>query len=288
MKNKDQSSFINNPKKRSLLFKAFRFLRRRPLMAVGVGLLLLILLLALVGPFLLPYQPNQVFERFMTSSQTHLLGTDSQGYDVFTRLVYGARTTLLIALAAMGLSLVLGTAFGAIAGYIGGFTDLVLMRFVDFAMSFPGFLLAMVFVAVLGPALEHVILAVGFVGAPIFARQVRAEVIRVKAAEFVSSARALGLSPTRIFFFHVMRNSLNPVIVLGTLDMGTAILEVAGLNFLGLGGDPYRIPEWGLMLTQGWSKLPDAQLQVTCAGLMIFLTVLGFNLFGDGLKDKLA
>ncbi len=263
------------------------FLRHHRPAAVGFVLVGAVVLTALLGPILVPYAPDQAFERFAPVSLQHPLGTDSQGYDLLARMVHGARTTLLIALACMTLSLCLGTLAGAVAGYVGGAVDMLLMRVVDFAMSFPSFLLAMVTVAVLGRELENVIVAVGLVGAPLFARQVRAEVLRVSALEFVTAARALGPSPARILFAHVVPNSLAPVIVLGTLGMGSAILDVAGLNFLGLAGDPFEVPEWGLILTQGWSKRPDADLQVAAAGLAIFVTVLGFNLLGDGLKDEL-
>jgi peptide/nickel transport system permease protein len=254
---------------------------------VGTVLVAIVVFTAVFGPPLLSYGPSESTARFLEPSTAHLLGTDSQGYDIFTRMVHGARTTLMISLAAMCLSLVLGTLTGAVAGFVGGIVDLLLMRLVDLAMSFPSFLLAMVTVAILGFELHNVIVAVGLVGAPMFARQVRAEVIRVRGLEFVAAARALGFPAPRILFSHVLPNSLGPIIVLGTLGMGSAILDVAGLNFLGLGGDPFETPEWGLILTQGWDKRPDANLQITVAGLAIFMTVLGFNLLGDGLKDEL-
>ncbi|HBP22121.1 MAG TPA: hypothetical protein DEA08_30605 [Planctomycetes bacterium] len=263
------------------------FLRHHRPALVGFVLVTFVLGTALLGPLLLPYGTSEAFERFIEPSGAHWLGTDSQGYDLLTRMVRGAQVTLAIALASMSLSLISGTAAGALAGFLGGWVDNVIMRLVDFAMSFPSFLLAMVTVAVLGAELKNVILAVGFVGAPLFARQIRAEVLRVKAQEYIVAAEALGLSRRRILLRHVLPNSLTPVIVLGTLAMGSAILDVAGLNFLGLGGDPYQTPEWGLILKQGWENRPKGNLQVSCAGLAIFVTVLGFNLLGDGLKDEL-
>ncbi|MGE0711836.1 MAG: ABC transporter permease [Planctomycetota bacterium] len=263
------------------------FLRHHRPALVGAVMVAAVLLTAVIGPWVLPYRADQAFGHFEPPSLAHWLGTDSQGYDLCTRLVLGSVVTLGIALASMTLSLVTGTVTGAVAGYLGGWTDLILMRLVDFAMSFPSFLLAMVVVAVLGPDLPHLVLAVGLVGAPVFARQVRAEVLRVSALEFVTAAEALGLSRTRILWRHVLPNSFTPVIVLGTLTLGSAILSVAGLNFLGLGGDPYATPEWGLILKQGWVERPKGDLQVTAAGLAIFVTVLGFNLLGDGLKDEL-
>lgn len=272
---------------RRLLTWLWAFLRHHRPALVGTVLVVLVTLTAVIGPFVLPHAIDDVFTRFAKPSADHLLGTDSQGYDLFARMVVGARTTILIALASMTMSLVLGTLTGAVAGFAGGKTDLLVMRVVDVAMSFPSFLLAMVTVAVLGTELENVLIAVGLVGAPMFARQIRAEVLRVVSEDYVMAARSLGLAAHRILFAHVLPNSLGPIIVLGTLTMGSAILSVAGLNFLGLGGDPFRVPEWGLILKQGWDKKPDADLQVTVAGLAIFVTVLGFNLLGDGLKDEL-
>jgi peptide/nickel transport system permease protein len=263
------------------------FLRHHRPALVGFVLSALILLIAGLGPFVVEHAPDAVFGRFEPAGGEHLLGTDSQGYDVWSRIVTGGRVTLWIALTSMLLSLSLGTVAGAAAGYLGGWVDLLVMRGVDFAMSFPSFLLAMVTIAVLGAKLENVVLAVGLVGAPIFARQVRAEVLRVKTSEYVTAARALGFGNARILLRHVLPNCFVPIVVLGTLTMGSAILDVAGLNFLGLGGDPYTTPEWGLILKQGWEKRPYGNLQVTAAGLAIFLTVLGFNLLGDGLKDEL-
>lgn len=272
---------------RRLLDWWLTFLRHHRPALVGFILSSLILLIAGLGPLVLEHAPDAVFGRFEPTGGEHLLGTDSQGYDVWSRIVYGGRVTLWIALSSMLLSLTLGTIAGAAAGYLGGWVDLLVMRGVDFAMSFPSFLLAMVTIAILGAKLENVVLAVGLVGAPIFARQVRAEVLRVKTNEYVTAARALGFGNARILLRHVLPNCFAPIVVLGTLTMGSAILDVAGLNFLGLGGDPYTTPEWGLILKQGWEKRPYGNLQVTAAGLAIFLTVLGFNLLGDGLKDEL-
>jgi len=276
-----------------------KFLGRHRPAAVGFVLLSLVVGVALFGPLFVGdamevHQHVDGEQGMGLLTWQHPLGLDKQGYGVFTRLVYGARTTTLVALAATLLSLVLGSLTGAVAGFAGGWVDAILMRLVDLAMSLPGFLLALVMVAIFReqPALEAyqfevVIFAVGFVGAPLFARQVRAEVLRVQSQEFVAAAMALGYRPGRILFRHVLPNSIGPIIVLGTLGMGTAILDVAGLNFLGLGGDPYEVPEWGLTLAQGWQDRPLANTQVAAAGICIFISVLGFNLLGDGLKDEL-
>lgn len=254
---------------------------------IGACAVTTILLIALLGPLLVPYGPLESVGSAQSPNASHWLGTDSQGYDLLSRIVSGGRTTLGIAFVATMLSTLLGSTVGAIAGYAGGKVDMLLMRAVDFAMSFPTFLLAMVVVAILGKDVTNVVLAVGIVSAPMFARQVRAEVIRVESMEFILAARAVGATGPRILLRHVLPNCVGPIVVLATLMMGTAILDVAGLTFLGLGGDPYRTPEWGLILTQGWNDVSDRPLQVTVPCLAIFVTVLGFNLLGEGIRDRL-
>ena len=265
-----------------------RFLMRHRPAQVGVLLILLVAFAAVAAPVITSYGPREPvsYEFFESPSTRHWLGLDGQGYDLFSRIVYGARTTLRIALLATLLSMTLGGLLGAIAGYAGRWVDLSVMRFVDFMMSFPSFLLAVVMVAILGKSLDNLVLAVGVVGAPIFARQVRAEVLRVKSLEYVESARALGYSHLRILLRHVIPNCLTPLIVLATLGMGGAILDVAGLAFLGLGGDPFDA-EWGLILKAGWNSPAKGGFQVIVAGVCILGTVLGFNLLGDGLRDWL-
>lgn len=263
------------------------FMRHRPAQA-GLVLVMLVVIAAVAAPLLTSWGPRQSvsYDFFASPSAGHPLGLDGQGYDLFSRVVYGARTTLRIALLATLLSLLIGGTLGAVAGYMGAWADLVLMRVVDFMMSFPSFLLAVVMVALLGKSLDNLVLAVGVVGAPLFARQMRAEVLRIKAMEFIESARALGYSHLRILLRHVLPNCLTPLIVLATLGMGGAILDVAGLAFLGLGGDPFD-PEWGLILKAGWNSPTQGSFQVGVAGACILGTVLGFNLLGDGLRDWL-
>ena len=264
-----------------------KFLRRHKPAIIGMVLILIMVIAAVGAPLIAPYDPMQGLQRYNEPAGSEfLLGTDAQGRDLFSRLIYGARTTLLIALAATLLSLLLGTLVGSCAGYFGGAVDSFLMRGVDFMMSFPSFLLAVVTVAVLGKSLENLIWAVGIVGIPLFARQVRAEVLRIKSLEFVEAARALGAGRVRILLRSLLPNCITPIIVLGTLGMGSAILDVAGLAFLGLGGDPF-VPEWGLILKLGWDESSKGASQVGLAGACILGTVLGFNLLGDGLRDWL-
>jgi peptide/nickel transport system permease protein len=265
-----------------------RFLRSHRPAQAGIALISLVVFAALFAGLITPFGPMEAVPNrfFAPPGEEHLLGTDSQGRDLFSRLVFGARYTLLVALAATTLSLAAGSLVGALAGYFGGRVDMLLMRFVDFMMSFPSFLLAVVAVAILGKSLENLIWAVGIAGAPSFARQVRAEVMRIRALEFVEAAHSLGYGHHRILARHIMPNCLTPIIVLGTLGMGGSILSVAGLAFLGLGGDPF-VPEWGLMLKLGWDQSAQGASQVGMAGACILGTVLGFNLFGDGLRDWL-
>lgn len=265
-----------------------RFVKTHRPAQAGIVLILIVCFAALLAGVIAPFGPMEAVPNkfFAPISSEHWLGTDSQGRDLFSRLLYGARYTLAVALSATLFSLLAGSVIGAVAGYFGRWVDTVLMRFIDFMMSFPSFLLACVAVAILGKSLENLIWAVGIAGAPSFARQVRAEVLRLRAQEFVEAALSLGYGHGRVLFRHIVPNCLTPIIVLGTLGMGGSILSVAGLAFLGLGGDPF-VPEWGLMLKLGWDQSSAGAFQVGVSGACILVTVLGFNLFGDGLRDWL-
>jgi peptide/nickel transport system permease protein len=221
-------------------------------------------------------------------SSKHLLGTDSSSYDVFSRLLYGARTSLMTGVAAVLLALLIGVPMGAISGYAGGFTDGVLMRTVDVMLAFPSIVLAIAIAAVLNDrSVTTVIVAVGVVNVPLVARQVRGSVLQVRELDYIVAARSLGYQPLRILLRHVLPNCLAPIIVLSTLGVGFAILSAAGLNFLGLGPET-RVAEWGVMLKgvnkhiengESWIFIPP--------GVAIAVTVLGFNLLGDGLRKAL-
>jgi ABC-type dipeptide/oligopeptide/nickel transport system permease subunit len=272
---------------RTAILGFLRFTRRHKPAIAGIVLIFVMVTAAAGAEWIAPYEPMQGLQVYNAPASSEFwLGTDAQGRDLFSRLVWGARYTLLIALAATMLSLFFGTIIGALAGFFGGALDTLLMRAIDFMMSFPSFLLAVVTVAVLGKSLENLIWAVGLVGIPLFARQVRAEVLRISALEFVDAARSLGASPLRTLMGTVLPNCITPIIVLATLGMGSAILDVAGLAFLGLGGDPF-VPEWGLILKLGWDESSKGAFQVGVSGACILGTVLGFNLLGDGLRDWL-
>jgi len=262
-------------------------LRHRGAMA-GLALVGSLILLAGFIGLASPHDPStwRPGEQFQGVSSTHWLGTDNSGRDILTRLLYGARISLLIGLASVSFSALIGLPLGAVAGYFGGRTDAVVSRFLDILLSFPGVLLAIAIAAPLGAGLRTVILSVGVVGIPPFARQLRASVLALREQDFVVASRALGARPLRTLIREILPNALGPVVVVATLGIGSSILTAAGLSFIGLGVEA-GTAEWGAMLHDGYV---DPQMRRTLAlysGLAISLAVLGFNLFGDGLRDAL-
>jgi ABC-type dipeptide/oligopeptide/nickel transport system permease subunit len=264
-----------------------RFQRHRAAVA-GLGLLLLLGALALTGPLLTPYDPaRQILSAALQPvSVTHPLGTDHLGRDLLARLLYGGRLSLLIGFLAVGFGLAVGVPLGAVSGFQGGLTDLLIQRLADILLSFPGFLLALSLVAILGVGLQNVIISVGLSAVPSFIRLVRASVLSIREQAYVEAAEALGQRRAVIIARHVLPNAMAPVIVQATLSLGFAILVAAGLGFLGLGVQA-PTPEWGTMLGEGRQYIFRAPALTTYPGLAIFLAVLGFNLFGDGLRDAL-
>jgi peptide/nickel transport system permease protein/dipeptide transport system permease protein len=216
----------------------------------------------------------------------HILGTDDLGRDMLSRLIFGARVSLMVGLVSVGIAVILGTLFGAIAGYFGGWPDNIIMRIMDIILAFPGILLAIVIVAYLGPGLKNAMVAIGVISIPRFARIVRASVLEENEKDYVLAARAVGARNRRIIFNTVLPNCLAPIIVQASLGFGSAILDAAGLSFLGLGAQP-PIPEWGAMIAMGRSMILRAWWVMTFPGIAILLGVLGFNLLGDGLRDAL-
>ena len=257
---------------------------------IGLALVLLVFAMAAVAP-LAPYGPKERDRNAMEAlapSSDHLLGTDGSGYDVFSRLLYGARVSLMTGLAAVALSLLVGVPMGAISGYAGGRTDWALMRFVDVLLAFPSVVLAIAIAGLFAQrSVTTIIVAVAIVNVPVVARLVRGSVLQVKGQEYVTAAKAMGMKPGRILFSHVLPNCLAPIIVLSTLGVGNAILSAAGLNFIGLGPEA-RVAEWGVMLKDFDKHLPNDESWVFIPpGLAIAVTVLGFNLLGDGLRRAL-
>ncbi len=216
----------------------------------------------------------------------YLLGTDEQGRDLLSRILYGIPISLTIGLVAVGIGLILGVPLGALSAYFGGRVDLLIQRLVDVMLAFPGILLAIVLVAILGPGLENAMIAVGIAAVPIYARLVRGLVLSLKALDYVEAARALGASHARVLLRHILPNALGPILIQSSLQMAIAILFAAGLGFLGLGARPPE-PEWGLMLARGREYLAVAPHVATFPGLAIVGLVLAFNLLGDALRDAL-
>jgi ABC-type dipeptide/oligopeptide/nickel transport system permease subunit len=264
-----------------------RFCRYRGAV-VGLAILGAFVLIALAAPFATTYNPEltRIEDKLHEPTTAHWLGTDHLGRDILARLAFGARFSLLIGFAAVGVGLAIGVPLGAISGFYGGWLDLVIQRVIDVLLSFPGFLLALSLVAVLGVGIENVIIAVGLGVVPAFVRLVRASTLSIRSRDYVEGARAAGARGMTIIWRHVLPNALPPVVVQATLGLGSTLLTAAGLGFLGLGVQQ-PTPEWGSMLGEGRSYIFSNPNLATFPGIAIFLTVLGFNLAGDGLRDAL-
>lgn len=256
--------------------------------SLGLALISLIVIVAIVGPALAPYDPliPSPLERLKGPSAAHLFGTDSLGRDILSRVIYGSRISLAIGLISVTISLVPGTLLGLMAGYFGGKADSLIMRLMDVLLAFPAILLAIFITAILGPSLPNTMIAVGIVYIPHYARIVRSSVLSLREQLFIQAIGHLGGSHGRILWSHILPNSLPPIIVYATLGMGTAVLQAAALGFLGLGAQPPQ-PEWGAMLSEGRQYIQIAPHVAAFPGAAILLLVLGFNLFGDGLRDAL-
>lgn len=254
----------------------------------GLALVTLMAALALLAPAVGRYGPTeqQLVQRLQPPSTTHYFGTDNLGRDVFSRVLHGGRISLRVGVVAVGLGLAVGTALGLLAGYAGSAADAMIMRLMDVMLAFPGTLLAIAIVAARGPGLENTMFAVGIVSVPVYARLMRASVLALKQREFIIAARCTGCAAPRILLRHILPNGLSPLIVQGTLGIATAIIEAAALGFLGLGAQP-PAPEWGAMLTDARNFLLNAPWAMIFPGIAIMVTVLGFNLLGDGLRDAL-
>jgi peptide/nickel transport system permease protein len=264
-------------------------LRRHPRLVVGGGLVFLLVFVAVFAPLLTHYDPTlgDVSDALLPPNAAHWLGTDDQGRDVMARVLYGARVSLSVAVISVSIGLLSGVTIGAIAGYVGGKTDLVLMRVIDALLAFPALLLAISISATLGPQIQNAMIAIGVVAIPIYARLTRAQVLSLREREFITAAHAIGVGPFRIMARHLMPNLANPLIVQASLTAAFAILQEAVLSFLGLGAQP-PTPSWGTDISYNQRYITNLMWWGTLGpGLAIFLAVFAFNFLGDALRDWL-
>jgi peptide/nickel transport system permease protein len=267
--------------------KTFGRLLRNFAFVAGLVLTLVLVICALLAPVLAPHDPvEQKGARLEAPSDAYPLGLDELGRDVLSRIVWGARVSLRVGFSVVLLASLVGVTLGAISGYFGGIVDVLIMRLCDILLAFPGILLAIALVAVLGPSLNNVILALAIIGWVGYARLVRGQVLKVREMEFVTAAKALGAKSPRVIALHVLPNVMNPVIVMATLGLAGAILSEAALSFLGLGVQP-PTPSWGAMLTYGRQYLGLANHLTIFPGAAIMAAVMGLNFLGDGLIDSL-
>ena len=264
---------------------------KNPLSALGFAIIVILVLTAVFAPYIAPY-PDQgrglsnIQERLAPPSTTHWLGTDNLGRDVLSRIIFGARVSLQASIFVVSIVVLIGVPLGLVAGYFGGKIDALIMRFADMILAFPSLLLAIAIVSSLGHNLFNALIAISVPWWPWYTRLMRSQVISLKEMQFVESARAVGVSRWRIMFRHILPNCLSPVIVQATLDMGYIILALAGLGFLGLGTQP-PAPDWGVMVSDGREFFMKQWWISTYSGAAIFLTVLAFNLLGDGVREAL-
>jgi peptide/nickel transport system permease protein len=276
------------PEKTSQAAEVWRRLKRNRAAIVGGVVVTVFVLVAILAPLIAPFAPNEgdLGKRLQPPGRENLLGTDALGRDMLSRVIYGARISLQIQVVAVLIALVLGTIMGMLGGYYGGFVDNLLMRVMDILLAFPGIFLAIAIIAVLGPGLVNLMLAAGIYSVPQFARIVRGSVLSLKEKEFIEAARAAGENDFSILYRYLLPNSMAPIIIQTTLRMATVLLTASGLSFLGLGVQP-PTAEWGAMLSTARSYIITAPHAATVPGLAIMFVVMGFNLFGDGLRDAL-
>ncbi len=273
--------------------EAWRRLVRNPGAIVGFVLVTLFVLTAIFAPLIAPYDPRSTDVSLVTEgccpgpSADHWFGVDQLGRDEFSRVVYGARFSLLIGVVAVTVGVSIGLVLGAFSGFFGGKTDSVIMRLMDIMLSIPGLLMAIGIAAMLGPGLFSIMIAIGVINIPIFARLLRGSVLGQKENDFILAARAIGVPRRTILLSHILPNAISPIIVAATLALATAIIDAAGLGFLGLGPQDPSTPEWGTMLTDTVRYLQTAPHLAIIPGVAIVISVLGFNLIGDGLREGL-
>ena len=275
-------------KRRSPFVDVLLRLSKSPLAMFGLAIIFVLVFCAIFAEVISPYSPikQDLMHMFETPSSSHWLGTDEFGRDILSRLIYGARVSLQVGFIAVGIALITGGMLGAISGYYSGKLDNIIMRVMDVLLSIPQTLLAIAIVAALGPSLMNLMIAVGISAVPTYARIVRGSVLSIRSMEFIEAARAAGSSDLRIILKHIIPNSMAPIIVQSTLGVASAILNAAGLSFIGLGIQPPN-PEWGAMLSGGRQYIRDFPHMTLYPGLAIMLTILALNFLGDGLRDAL-
>ncbi|MDO4786971.1 MAG: ABC transporter permease [Fretibacterium sp.] len=279
---------LTKRRRRGPLLEVLFRLSKSPLAMFGLAIILLLIFCAIFADLIAPYDPakQDLMRMFETPSAQHWLGTDEFGRDILSRLIYGARVSLQVGFIAVGIALVVGGMLGATAGYYGGWLDNGIMRVMDVLLSIPQTLLAIAIVAALGPSLMNLMIAVGISAVPNYARIVRGSVLSIRGMEFIEAARSVGSSDLRIILKHIIPNSMAPIIVQSTLGVASAILNAAGLSFIGLGIQPPN-PEWGAMLSGGRQYIRDFPHLTLYPGLAIMFTILALNFLGDGLRDAL-
>lgn len=285
----DQASVLVMPRKKTSEFREVtKHLLRNRGAVIGLLIIGFFVVASLAAPLIATHSATDtsLANRLQSASSTHLMGTDELGRDLFSRMLYGGRISLNIGIISVLIGALIGVPIGAISGYYGGKLDIITQRFIDIMIAFPGILLAIVVVTVLGVGVQNVMIATGIASVPIYARLVRGSVLSIKEQSYVTAARAAGLRDMTIIFKHVLPNCLAPLIVQSTFQIATSILWAAGLGFLGLGAQA-PTPEWGAILSNGREYIRTAHHLTTYPGLAILLMVLGFNLVGDGLRDAL-
>lgn len=284
-----QTQKLTFKKRESIWLDSWKRLRKQKLAVIGGLIIIFFILLAVIAPLFTSYSYDAVklTERFKPPlSEGHIFGTDDLGRDMFTRIIYGARISLRVGFLAVIGSIIVGTFLGLLAGYFGRWADMLISRIFDIMLAFPSILLAIAIVTILGRSLTNALIAIAIINIPTYGRLVRSKVLSLKEEEFILAAKAVGMKNSRILIYHLLPNSMTPIIVQGTLGIATAIIEAAALGFLGLGANP-PTPEWGTMLADSKDYIQIAPWTVIFPGVSIMLVVLGFNLFGDGLRDAL-
>ena len=265
-----------------------KYWKNYPLILWGGLVILLLVAVALTAPWISPYDPNNqvLSDRLLPPSWHHWMGTDQYGRDILSRMIFGSRISLAVGLVAVSIYVLIGTTIGAVAGYYGGWVDSLLMRFTDIFLCIPSFLLILMVIAFVGPSILNIMVVIGLTSWTDVARLVRGEILSLKEREFIQAAKVIGMRDARIILRHLLPNALGPVLVVATLGIGGAVLVESALSYLGLGVQP-PTPSWGNMLEEGKDHLTDAWWLITFPGLAIFVTVLGYNLLGEGLRDRL-